>query len=909
MHQVRPLYIPPPYQDSAESGRLILRDGTTAMIRIAEPGDYEALRAFFDRLSAQSRYERFFSSSFPRAELITSLCDFSNPKAKLTLIVIRTVGGTPSIIATGSYMATEQSAVEIAMAVEDSFQGKGLGTLLLERLALLAVHHGITHLWAITLAHNKRMIDLLRHSGFQVKEKADGAYVEIDLSVAPTEASVVRSEMRDRIFTAASLRPFFQPKAVAIVGASRNPSSIGYQLLKCALENHFRGSVYAVNPNASAIDSLRVYPSVKELPEPVDLAVIAVPRDAVLQVVDNCAERGVRALVVITAGFAEIGAEGREWQQKLLEKVRGYGMRMVGPNCMGLLNTDPQVQLNASFSPVFPPHGRVAMSSQSGALGLAILALARQRQLGLSTFISVGNKADISGNDLLQYWEEDVNTNVILLYLESFGNPRRFARIARRVARSKPIVAMKAGRTLAGGRAAGSHTAAMAASDVAVDALFRQTGVIRAETLDEMFDLATTLSNQPLPDGRQVAILTNAGGPGILCADACEAGGVLVPELSDETKAHLRRFLPPTASVTNPVDMIASAGAEHFRLAIEALLPPKEVDALIVIFIRVGMVNPEAVSQAVCEGVAKARKMGGEGKPVLACLMGEETAKSQLISGRERIPTFAFPECAGQALGKMMAYAEWRKKPLGMIPDFDDMRPQGAREICQRAISERGAGWLSTEETRSALISIGLPVSPGGVARTADGAAALARSIGFPVAVKLASHRIVHKTEIGAVCLNLTNEDAVRQAFQEIRDRLAKDGKLEEMEGALVQPMISRGVEVMAGVTVDPLFGPLIAFGLGGIHVEILRDVCFRITPLTDADAREMVRGIRGYRLLEGYRGHAAADIAAIEEILLRASRLVDEVPEISELDLNPIFALAPGEGCRIVDARIRVER
>jgi acyl-CoA synthetase (NDP forming) len=424
-----------------------------------------------------------------------------------------------------------------------------------------------------------------------------------------------------------------------------------------------------------------------------------------------------------------------------------------------------------------------------------------------------------------------------------------------------------------------------------------------------MFDLATTLSNQPLPGGRQVAILTNAGGPGILCADACEAGGVLVPELSDETKARLRRFLPPTASVTNPVDMIASAGAEHFRLAIEALLPPKEVDALIVIFIPVGMVNPEAVSQAVCEGVAKARKMGGEGKPVLACLMGEETAKSQLISGRERIPTFAFPECAGQALGKMMAYAEWRKKPLGMIPDFDDMRPQSAREICQQVISERGAGWLSTEETRSALISIGLPVSPGGVARTADGAAALARGIGFPVAVKVASHRIVHKTEIGAVCLNLTNEDAVRQAFQEIRDRLAKEGKLEAMEGVLVQPMISRGVEVMAGVTVDSLFGPLIAFGLGGIHVEILRDVCFRITPLTDADAREMVRGIRGYRLLEGYRGHAAADIAAIEEILLRVSRLVDEVPEISELDLNPIFALAPGEGCRIVDARIRVER
>ena len=353
--------------------------------------------------------------------------------------------------------------------------------------------------------------------------------------------------------TTASLRPFFRPRAVAVVGASRDPQSIGYRIFDALIKNGFPGCVYPVNPRATELDSHKVYSSVRELPESVDLAVIAVPRNAVLPVVDDCAAYGVRALVVITAGFAEVGGDGRALQQQLVEKVRDHGMRMVGPNCMGLLNADPAVRLNASFSPVFPPSGGVAMSSQSGALGLAILAAARRFDLGLSTFVSVGNKADVSGNDLLQYWEEDEQTRVVLLYLESFGNPRRFARIARRVSRRKPIVAVKAGRGTAGKRAAGSHTAALAASDVAVEALFRQTGVIRAETLEEMFDLAAALGSQPLPAGRRVAIVTNAGGPAILCTDTCEAGGLQVPELSQATKVQLAAFLPAAASVGNPV--------------------------------------------------------------------------------------------------------------------------------------------------------------------------------------------------------------------------------------------------------------------------------------------------------------------------------------------------------------------
>jgi acetate---CoA ligase (ADP-forming) len=710
------------------------------------------------------------------------------------------------------------------------------------------------------------------------------------------------------VATTASLRPFFRPRSVAVVGASRDPTSIGYRILDALVRNHFHGSVYPVNPKASVIGSLRAYPSVRDLPEPVDLAVIAVPREIVLQAVDDCAARGVRALVVITAGFAEADAEGRALQQTLRDKVRENGMRMVGPNCLGVLNTDPAVSLNATFTSVFPPPGRVALSSQSGALGLAILELARQHRLGLSTFVSVGNKADVSTNDLLQYWEEDEATSVILLYLESFGNPRRFARIARRVSRSKPIVAVKAGRTLAGTRAAGSHTAALAANDVAVDALFHQTGVIRADTLDEMFDLAAALGSQSLPRGRRVAIVTNGGGPGILCADACEAGGLVLPELSEAVKARLREFLPVSASVTNPVDMIASASPDHYRQTIETVLAANDIDALVVIYIPVDRSTMSPMIAAIREGIVAGRAAGGTGKPVLACLMAEDGVNVPLELGSETVPSYAFPEAAARVLSKVATHAEWRSRPLGTIPEFRDIQPATAREICRKALHERGAGWLSAEETRSVLTAMNLPVAPGGLAHTADEAEAIAQSLGFPVAVKLASHHLIHKTEIGGVHLNLTSTAAVREAYEKIRDRLVKDNNLAAMEGVLVQPMFSSGVEVMAGVTHDPLFGPLIAFGLGGIHVEILGDVRFRITPLTDRDAAEMVREIRGYRLLEGYRGHQPADVEAVQNILLRLSRLVEEVPEIKELDLNPIFALAPGEGCRIVDARIRVE-
>jgi len=904
---VRPLYLPMPAQDSLEAGRLILRDGSMAALRPAQPGDCEALMAFFRHLSPASRYQRFASAALPTEGLVARFCETSRPQQSMCLIVTRTVDAGPAIIATGSYHAETADSAEVALAVADAFHGKGLGTLLLERLALLAARHGIRRFWAVTQADNQPMLDVFRESGLELGESMRAGSMEVDLSLVPSEESVSRTEARDRIATAASLRPFFRPNAVAVVGASRDPASIGHRVLAGLLASRFAGTIYPVNPRAGVIAGLTAYPTVRDIPEPVDLAVIAVPQPGVGGVVEDCAARGVRALVIITAGFAEVGAEGRDFQRRLVEQVRGHGMRMIGPNCMGIINADPAVRLNGSFAPLFPPPGRVAMSSQSGALGLAVLAAAAQRHLGLSTFVSVGNKADVSGNDLLQYWEEDPGTDVILLYLESFGNPRRFARIARRVSRRKPIVAVKSGRTQAGSRAAGSHTAALAASDTAVEALFHQTGVIRADTLEEMFDLASALGSQPLPRGRRVAVVTNAGGPGILCADACEAGGLVLPELPAEVRARLAAYLPSAAGLGNPVDMIASAGPAQFRQVIETLLCCDAIDALIAIYVPVGLAETAAVCAAIAEGVSVARAGTGAGKPALACMVpAPEDLASVATAG---IPVFGFPEPAARVLAKLAAYAEWRAQPLGLLLEYDNTDPSAARTICQRALTERGSGWLSPPEAAQVFAAMRVPTVPAIMARTADDAAAAATTLGFPVAVKLASLTLVHKTEVGGVRLGLANEAQVREAFLDIARRVTEKGDAAAMDGVLVQPMQSGGVEIMVGMIQDPLFGPLLAFGLGGIHVEILGDVCFRVTPLTDNDAREMVRSIRGYRLLQGYRGHAPADIPALEELLLRVSRLVEAVPEIAELDLNPVFALSPGNGCQVGDARIRVDR
>lgn len=706
---------------------------------------------------------------------------------------------------------------------------------------------------------------------------------------------------------ATSLKPFFRPRSVAVIGASRHKTHIGYRLLESLQQNRFTGTIIPVNPHATEIAGLPAFPSLRSVPGPVDLAIIAVPPHAVLDVIDDCAAKQITATILITAGFAETGASGMSLEQELRKKVRQHGIRLIGPNCFGLMNLDPAVRLNATYTPIFPPAGRVAFASESGGLGLAVVTAASRLNLGLSSFVSVGNRADVTVNDLLEYWEQDPATDVILLYLETVVDPQRFRQIAERVGRKKPIIVLKAGRTEAGQSAAGSHTAALATNVTAVDALFTQCGVIRARTLEEFLALATGLSAQRLPVGLRVGILTNSGGPGVLCADSCAAEGLTVSELSKQTQATLTSFLPPTAALRNPVDVIGFATEDQHAQAVETLLKADEIDALIIVHVSVRAKDNDPVAAGIVRGIRAARHTIGRNKPVYLCWMAEGDLERAFAVEGETIPTYPHPEIPSRIISQALAYEAWRRQPAGQAPSDADADLSMAKSMCAKALSERGGGWLRAEETHAILTAMNLPLVPGTVATSAEEAVTLARTIGFPVAVKLAACQIVHKTEIGAVRLNLSDKQAVRDAFDAIRSRLALDHKLDAMEGVLVQPMLSGGIEVMVGMTRDPLFGPLLAFGLGGIHVEILGDVQFRISPLTDRDATEMVQEIKGYQLLQGYRGQPAADLKAIEEVLLRLSRLVEEIHEISELDLNPIFALPPGQGCRIVDARIRV--
>jgi acetate---CoA ligase (ADP-forming) len=707
--------------------------------------------------------------------------------------------------------------------------------------------------------------------------------------------------------TRASLRPLFHPRSVAVVGASREPEKVGHRILRAVMAADFEGTVYPVNPHAEHVCSVRAFPSVGAIPDRVDLAVIAVPAPHVRDVVRDCGEAGVKGLVVITAGFAETGDRGRQRQEELLAEVRRHGMRMVGPNCLGLASTDPSVRLNASFSPIAPPVGRAALCSQSGALGIAVIAQARRVALGLSAFVSVGNKADVTDHHLLDYWGEDPATDVVLFYLESFGDPARLGPIARRVGRTKPVVVVKSGRTEAGERAAGSHTAALAGADTAVSAFFRQTGVIRATSLREMFDLARFLTQQPLPSGGRVGIVSNAGGPAILCADALERAGLEVPPFGERTRKALADFLPNEAATGNPVDMIASAGPDDYRRAMELVLGSGEVDSVVAMYTPVALFQMEAIERAIVDSVESARVGGDRMVPVLASMVGGDEDIYVLRGERESIPAYPFPEEIAHVLGRSVAYRRWRETEPGKHVEFDDQRLADARAICRGVVEELGEGWLPAMEARRVLEAAGLRVPPGGVADTAERAVELADEIGYPVAMKLASRTLIHKTEIGGVRLGLEDEDQVRAAFRAIRERVEQEGALDSMEGVLMQPMLDETAEVMLGVDPDPVFGPVLAFGLGGIHVEVLEDLAFRVAPLTDRDAREMVREIRGYRLLTGYRAHPEADVEALEEALLRLSRLVEQVPEISQVDLNPVFALEPGEGYCIVDARIEV--
>jgi acyl-CoA synthetase (NDP forming) len=635
------------------------------------------------------------------------------------------------------------------------------------------------------------------------------------------------------------------------------------------------------------------------IPEPIDLAVIVVPAANVLDVAKSCGRKGVKALVVVSAGFSETGKEGQALQAELVQVCRASGMRLIGPNCMGILNADPDVRLDATFAPHVPPSGHVGFSSQSGALGLAIIDYANSLGLGISTFVSVGNKADISGNDLLRYWEADERTDVILLYLESFGNPRKFSQIARRVGRKKPIVVVKSGRSQAGARATSSHTGALlAASDVTVDALFKQAGVIRTDTLEELFDVASLLANQPLPRGRRVGIITNAGGPGILCADACEARGLEIPVLDDKNQKLLRSLLAPGAGVANPIDMIASASADQYRETIKIVAADPAIDALVVIFTPPLVTRAEDVATAISEEVqALARS-----KPVLAVFLSATAAPPELRAKEVRVPCYRFPETAAIALSRAAKYQEWRNRPEASLEHFTDLQRDEAKALVSSALA-RGEEWLSPETTASLFAAYGLPLIEQRVANSAEDAGAIAGEMNGEVALKAIAPGVLHKSELGAVKLHLKGREEVIKVARDMAARLTKEGQ--SPTGFVVQRMAQPGVEMLIGVVQDPQFGPVIACGAGGIQVELLRDVSVRLTPLSRVDAIEMIQSLKTYPLLDGFRGAPVCDVSALQDGLLRVSAMVEDIPQIAELDCNPF--VVKQQGSVILDARVRI--
>jgi acetyl coenzyme A synthetase (ADP forming)-like protein len=882
---VTPPAAPPPAPGCVD---VILRDGGTLRLREPTAADGAALLAFFAGLSPTSRHFRFHGA-YTAGDTFVGRYLAPTPERGALIGLVDADGGE-RIGALAEYaVLRDPTTAEVAFTVADDLQGRGIGTRLLEQLARRAASVGVERFVAEVLAENRPMLSVFQDAGFDVTRRLEAGEVEVTFAIAPTDAYRRRVDERDHRAVVASLEPFFRPRSVAVVGASRRRGSIGGELFRNLLDADFAGAAYPVNRGGEPVAGVRAYTSVAAVPDQVDLVVICVPGARVLDAAREALAAGVRALCVISSGFAETGPEGAARQAELLAVARVHGARIVGPNCLGI--AVPAIGLNATFAPRQLPPGGIGFSSQSGALGLALLEKAAERNLGFSSFVSIGNKADVSSNDLLEWWEDDDATDLVLLYLESFGNPQKFGRIAARVSRRKPILALKAGTTGAGARAASSHTAALAGSDSAVDALFRQAGVQRLDTLEELVDAAALLSRQPLPHGPRVGVVTNAGGLGILCADACERAGLTLPELRPETKAALAAALPGEASTGNPVDLLGSATASTYRAAVGPVLADENVDALIVLFVPPVVAGAQEVAQAIRDAVAAT---GATEKPVLAVVVSAEGIPAVLREPDSPVTPFPYPESAARALGFARRRADWLARPIGEKEQPDGIRLEAARELVEQSLAGRQDRWLEPAAARRLLEAFGVPVVPERDAATTADAVAAAEAIGYPVVLKTAAAG-AHKTETGGVALNLTSADEVRRAAERI--------------GApfVVQKMIAGGTELLAGIVQDPVFGPLVAFGPGGVFAELIGDAGIRTAPLTDVDAAELVTTGKAGRLVAGFRGAAPVDAAALVDLVERLSVLAVELPEVAELDLNPV--LAGPDGCVAVDVRVRVAR
>lgn len=819
----------PPLVELPPPTPIILRDGTTAYLRPAQSDDAAKLAALFERASLESVWLRFFTASthVSRREIDRMLN--IDGVARMTYVVTRGEDAEEQILAIGNYVRLPRwDTAEVAFFVDDAYHGRGLGTVLLERLTAYAKQQHILTIVATVRPENRQMLEVFRQSGFEPHIAWDEGVMRVELPATPSEKARAQAEAREKIATAASLDPFFRPKSIAVIGICQQPHGLGRRVFEQLIRTGFSGPVYPVHPHARSIAAVRAFPSVAEIPDEIELAILAVPADQVLAEVDACAAKHVRVILVLSVGFEETGTEGLHRQNTLLKKVRTHGMRVVGPNCIGLLNTAPDISLNATALPNLAQPGRIAISTQSGALGVAALDYLQASALGVSMFVNVGNKADVSGNDLLQYWEEDPSTDLILLYLESFGNSRKFARIARRVARRKPIVAIKSGHSATG-------VTRRDYDAYATEALFRQAGVIRAETLEESFDIAALLTRQPLPAGNRVAVVTNTAGLAGLCVDAGEVHGLQFPALSPATVEACRGLLPRDVALDNPLNLRLEAQPEHYTAAVQHVLSDPNADAVIVLYVPIGNATQQELAEVLSQTVSTAGAQTGRPKPVLGCFLHQD--KPLAVTGQgvasttTKLPLFRFPEAAARSLAHAVRYAAWQRRPLDEVSELSAVDTQAARRVIETALDGHGQAELSQRASHELLAAAGLFVS-----------------------------------------------DAAEEADE---------------------------TTVIIRVVEDASFGPLIGFGLSGAVAEVLHDRAFCITPLTRTDAQDLVRSIRGFGLLQ--RTHSAADLAALEDVLLRVSWLIEECPEISALELQPISVRTGSQGVVVRGGRVSI--
>ncbi|MGW1344474.1 bifunctional acetate--CoA ligase family protein/GNAT family N-acetyltransferase [Kribbella sp. NPDC002412] len=866
---------------------VLASDGSVVRIRPVRADDEPALGAMNERVSDRSMYLRFFGISRSMADehMHHLVADHDGHVALVAEYDDRVVG-------VASYEPLRPGEAEMAFLLEDSVQGRGIGTLLLEQLAATARENGVQRLRADTLAENAGMLRVFADSGFEQVRRLESGVVELVLDTAYRPSTLERMADRERAAEDRSLHRVFAPRAVAVIGAGRTPGGIGHEVLQNLVRGNFTGPVYAVNPHTDRVAGLPSYPSVEDVPGFVDLAVIAVPAEQVRHVLGSCGAKGVAGAVVLTAGFSELGTAGHAAQQEILEVARRHSIRLIGPNCIGLVNTDPAVNLNATFAEVSPTPGALAIAAQSGAVGVAVLDQAGRSGLGVSEFVSLGNKVDVSGNDLLLHWWGDPRTAVIGLYLESFGNPRKFGGLARLVGRTKPILVVKGGRSAGGRRAGASHTAAAATPETAVDALFAQSGVLRMDTLEELVETARVLAALPLPRGRRLAVVGNAGGAGVLAADAAGRLGLDLPELSDAVQRELMG-LGAVGSV-NPVDLGAAASPSSLGRALHLIADSGEVDAVLVNYAATRAGHVDEIYDAIAQSAA------GSGLPILVnCVGALDAAPEIVVVGGRRLPVFPFPESAVRALAHAVRYAEWRARPQGAVPELARVDAAGARAVVRDFLGNRPeGGWVDQVEVGRLLQCAGVAAIPVTGVSTRAEAIRVAKSIGYPVALKTASPTALHKTDIGGVRIGLADQLQLAAAYDEVT-AAAQDPNV------VIQAMAPSGTELLVGVVRDPLFGPLVMAGSGGVLTDLLADRQWRGLPLTDLDAADMVRSLRCAVLLAGYRGAEAADQAAVLDVIHRIAWLAELVPELAELDINPLIAGAAGAFA--VDVRMRL--